>query len=100
MLLLPSVGAHPMQASFRRKGKRSGGVPEGIVTLGIVKKTEQEFAEWMAAEWGFLCGLASFDDEPLALEPYSYNLDDAKEKILIARQVHEELPLAYQSASS
>ena len=130
-----------MQASFRRKGKGSGGVPEGVVTLGIVKKTEQEFAEWMAAEWGFLCGLASFDDEPLELEPYqidflrnrsrfrwvtksrqvgfsfvfalealarchlrdkhtavfvSYNLDDAKEKILIARQVHEELPLAYQ----
>ncbi len=28
------------------------------------------FAEWMAAEWGFLCGLASFDDEPLELEPY------------------------------
>ena len=26
----------------------------------------------------------------------SYNLDDAKEKILIARQIHEELPLAYQ----
>jgi phage FluMu gp28-like protein len=24
----------------------------------------------MAAEWGFLCGLASFDDEPLQLEPY------------------------------
>ena len=23
-------------------------------------------------------------------------LDDAKEKILVARQVHEELPLAYQ----
>ena len=26
----------------------------------------------------------------------SYNLDDAKEKILVARQVHEELPLAYR----
>jgi len=109
--------------------------------LGIVKRTEEEFAEWLAEEWGFLCGLASFDDEPLVLEPYqiaflqnrsrfrwvtksrqvgfsflfalealarchlrekhtavfvSYNLDDAKEKILVARQVHEELPLAYQ----
>ena len=111
------------------------------MTLGIVKKSEQEFAEWLAEEWGFLCGLCSFDDEPLVLEPYqisflqnrsrfrwvtksrqvgfsfvfalealarchlrekhtavfvSYNLDDAKEKILIARQIHEELPLAYQ----
>jgi hypothetical protein len=109
--------------------------------LGIVKRTEEEFAEWLAEEWGFLCGLASFDDEPLVLEPYqiaflqnrsrfrwvtksrqvgfsflfalealarchlrekhtavfvSYNLDDAKEKILVARQVHEELPHAYQ----
>ena len=26
----------------------------------------------------------------------SYNLDDAKEKILLARQVYEEMPLAYQ----
>jgi len=26
----------------------------------------------------------------------SYNLDDAKEKILVARQVYEEMPLAYQ----
>ena len=41
-----------MQASFRRKGKGSGGVPEAIVTLGIVKKTEQEFAEWLATGKG------------------------------------------------
>jgi hypothetical protein len=45
-------------------------VGESLVTLGIVKKSEQEFAEWLAEEWGFLCGLASFDDEPLQLEPY------------------------------
>lgn len=111
------------------------------MTLCIVKRDEHEFAAWLAQEWGFLCGLGSFDDEPLVLEPYqiaflqnrsrfrwvtksrqvgfsflfalealarchlrekhtavfvSYNLDDAREKILIARQVHEELPLAYQ----
>ncbi len=131
-----------MQAFNRRKGKAKGGSRGGgAVTLGIVKRTEEEFAEWLAQEWGFLCGLGSFDDEPLVLEPYqiaflenrsrfrwvtksrqvgfsflfalealarchlrekhtavfvSYNLDDAKEKILAARQVHEELPLAYQ----
>jgi phage FluMu gp28-like protein/intein/homing endonuclease len=111
------------------------------MTLGIVKRTEEEFAEWLATDSGFLEGLASYDDEPIVLEQYqreflanrarfrwvtksrqvgfsflfalealarchlrdkhtavfvSYNLDDAKEKILIARQVHEELPLAYQ----
>jgi phage FluMu gp28-like protein len=111
------------------------------MTLGVVKRTEQEFADWLAREWGFLAGLARFDDEPLDLEPYqvgflenrsrfrwvtksrqvgfsflfalealarchlrekhtavfvSYNLEDAKEKILVARQVHEELPLAFQ----
>lgn len=111
------------------------------MTLGVVKRNEQEFADWLAKEWGFLCGLATYDDEPLELEPYqiqflqdrsrfrwvtksrqvgfsfvfalealarchlrhrhsavfvSYNLDDAKEKILVARQIHEELPLAYQ----
>jgi phage FluMu gp28-like protein len=111
------------------------------MTLGIVKSNEQEFADWLGDEWGFLCGLASNEDEPLRLEPYqvyflqnrsrfrwvtksrqvgfsflfavealarchlrekhtavfvSYNLDDAKEKILVARQIHEELPLAHQ----
>ncbi len=111
------------------------------MTLGIVKRTEVEFAEWLGTEWGFIEGLMGYDDEPVALEQYqvaflqnrsrfrwvtksrqvgfsfvfalealarchlrekqtsvfvSYNLDDAKEKILIARQVHEELPLAYQ----
>ncbi len=131
-----------MEAFNRREGKAFGGPRGGRgMTLGIVKKNEQEFADWLAQEWGFLCGLGSFDDEPLVLEPYqiaflqnrarfrwvtksrqvgfsflfalealarchlrekhtavfvSYNLDDAKEKILIARQVHEELPLAYQ----
>jgi phage FluMu gp28-like protein len=111
------------------------------MTLGVVKRTEQEFADWLAREWGFVSGLATFDDEPIELEPYqvaflenrsrfrwvtksrqvglsflfalealarchlrekhtavfvSYNLEDAKEKILVARQVHEELPLAFQ----
>ncbi|WP_199351057.1 terminase large subunit domain-containing protein [Haliangium ochraceum] len=111
------------------------------MTLGIVKKNEQELSDWLANEWGFLAGLAKFDDEPVTLERYqmaflrnrsrfrwvtksrqvgfsfvfalealarchlrdkhtavfvSYNLEDAKEKVLIARQIHEELPLAYQ----
>ena len=111
------------------------------MTLGVVKRTEQEFADWLAREWGFVSGLAKFDDEAVELEPYqvaflenrsrfrwvtksrqvgfsflfalealarchlrekhtavfvSYNLEDAKEKILVARQVHEELPLAFQ----
>lgn len=111
------------------------------MTLGIVKRTESEFQEWLGTEWGFLAGLAMFDDAPIEFDAYqlaflknrsrfrwvtksrqvgysflfalealarchlrdkhtavfvSYNLEDAKEKILIARQVHEELPLAYQ----
>jgi phage FluMu gp28-like protein len=111
------------------------------VTLGVVKRNEEEFAAWLATEWGFVCGLGSFDDEPIVLEPYqfdflqnrsrfrwvtksrqvgfsflfalealarchlrekhtavfvSYNMDDAKEKVLHARQAHDELPLEYQ----
>jgi phage FluMu gp28-like protein len=136
------AAAHePIQASVPEEGKVSDDLAEGRMTLGIVKRTEEEFAEWLATESGFIEGLASYDDEPVALEQYqreflanrarfrwvtksrqvgfsflfalealarchlrekhtavfvSYNLDDAKEKILIARQVHEELPLAYQ----
>ena len=111
------------------------------MTLGVVKRTEEEFAKWLGTEWGFVSSIVSYDDERVVLEQYqthflenrsrfrwvtksrqvgfsflfalealarchlrekhtavfvSYNLDDAKEKILIARQVHEELPLAYQ----
>ena len=28
------------------------------MTLAIIKRTEQEFAEWLSTEWGFLAGLA------------------------------------------
>jgi hypothetical protein len=49
-----------MQAFNRRKGKAKGGSRRSCaVMLGIVKRTEEEFAEWLAEEWGFLCGLAS-----------------------------------------
>jgi phage FluMu gp28-like protein len=109
--------------------------------LGIVKRSEEELASWLATEAGFIGGLCSLDGEPIVLEPYhvaflenrsrfrwitksrqvgfsflmalealarchlrdshttvfvSYALDDAKEKVLVARQVYEELPLAYQ----
>lgn len=131
----------PIQASTAPTGKAHCDEGETRVTLGIVKRTEEEFAEWIGTEWGFVEGLLTYDDEPVVLDAYqlgflqnrgrfrwvtksrqvgfsflfalealarchlrekhtgvfvSYNLDDAKEKILIARQVHEELPLAYQ----
>nr|WP_141620337.1 terminase [Myxococcus sp. AB036A] len=111
------------------------------MTLGIVKRTEDDLTQWLATESGFISGLCHYDSEPVVLEPYqqalldnrsrfrwvaksrqvgfsflfalealarchlrdghtavfvSYNLSDAVEKVLIARQVYEELPLAYQ----
>jgi phage FluMu gp28-like protein len=111
------------------------------VTLGIVKKTEDEYASWLGTEWGFIEGLLSYEDEPIVLEHYqraflasrarfrwitksrqvgysfllalealarshlqeshnavfiSYNLDEAKERVAQAKQLHESLPLAYQ----
>jgi len=113
----------------------------------IVKADEQDFADWIASERGFLEGLCTFEDDPLVLEPYqrtvldfevrpgkrprfrwitkarqvgfsfligaealarchlgdhhratvvSYNMADAKEKIVVARAIHEALPLAFQ----
>ena len=111
------------------------------MTLIVTKRTEQDFAEALHSEWGFLTALAKVDGEPLQLEPYqlaflrnrskfrwvtksrqvgysflfalealarshlrpnytgvfvSYNLEDAKSKIVTARQLYEELPLAFQ----
>jgi hypothetical protein len=126
---------------FRLKSREKAAVRREKMTLGIIKKNEAEFANFLRTEWGFLTSLASMDGEPLVLEPYqlaflrnrsrfrwvtksrqvgfsflfalealarchlrprqvsvfvSYNQDDAKEKILIAKQVFDELPLAYQ----
>ncbi|PID38062.1 MAG: hypothetical protein CSA65_08985 [Proteobacteria bacterium] len=107
----------------------------------MVKRAEDELANWLATEVGFIAGLCRYDGEPIVLEPYqvaylenrsrfrwvtksrqvglsfvaalealarchlrdghtsvfvSFSQDEAKEKILVARQVYEELPLAYQ----
>ncbi len=111
------------------------------MTLGIVKRNEEEYLKWITTEWGFLTAFGQINGEPIMLQPYqlhflknksrfrwitksrqvgysfvfalealarchaksnhtavivSYNQDDSKEKILIARHVHEGLPLAYQ----
>ena len=38
--------------------------------LTVVKRTEQELADWLATEVGFLSALGSYQDAPLKLEPY------------------------------
>lgn len=38
--------------------------------LIVVKRTEDEFDEWIATESGFLQGIARFDDDALTLESY------------------------------
>lgn len=113
----------------------------GKAPLGIVKRTEEDFSDWIARESGFLTAFGQFDDKPMELEPYqvkfldctspfraleksrqiggswifgaettarahlrekytgifvSYNLADAKEKIVYVQQMHEALPLEYQ----
>jgi len=104
------------------------------MTSPVVKRTEDELANWLGTEAGFVGALCRYDDEPIELEPYqiaflnnrsrfrwitksrqigysfiaalealarchlrdghtsvfvSFNQDDAKEKVLIARQVFE-----------
>ena len=53
----------PIQASVGDEGKVTRDLrAEGGMTLGIVKRTEEEFADWLGTEWGFISGLGSFDD--------------------------------------
>ena len=111
------------------------------MTLIVAKRTEDDFAAALGAEWSFLTALCKVDGEPLKLEAYqldflrnrsrfrwviksrqvgysfllglealarchlrgnytsvivSYNLEDSKEKILVARQIYEDMPLAFQ----
>jgi phage FluMu gp28-like protein len=47
--------------------------PPTVTTKGpliVVKRTEQEFHDWIATEEGFLTAFASFDENPISLEPY------------------------------
>ena len=111
------------------------------MTLIVAKRTEDDFADALGAEWSFLTALCKVDGDPLKLEAYqldflrnrsrfrwvvksrqvgysfllglealarchlrgnytsvivSYNLEDSKEKILVARQIYEDMPLAFQ----
>jgi hypothetical protein len=114
---------------------------KAAMTLGIVRRSEDDLASWLATEVGFITGLCTYDDAPVVLDAYqiafldsrsrfrwvtksrqvgfsflmslealarchlrenhttvfvSYNLEEAKDRILLARQVFEDLPLAYQ----
>lgn len=40
------------------------------MVLPIVKKDENEFAQWLSTEWGFLLSLCVFEDERLKIEAY------------------------------
>ena len=115
------------------------------MTLGIVKRTEEEFQQWLMMEPGFVAALMAYDDEPVVLEAYqrefltnrsrfrwvnksrqvgfsflfalealarchlrskhtavfvSYNMDDAKEKVLTARQLPRSCRSRTRSGSS
>lgn len=39
-------------------------------TLIVVKRTEQEFVDWISTESGFLSTFGRYSDEPLHIEPY------------------------------
>ena len=42
----------------------------GSAPLGIVKRDEHEFNDWISTEPGFIEVIGSFDDQPIRLEPY------------------------------
>lgn len=44
--------------------------PAGRAPLGIVKRTEDEFADWIATERGFLATFGRFGDEEIRFEGY------------------------------
>jgi phage FluMu gp28-like protein len=59
-------------------------------TLIVVKRSEQEFADWVATETGFLTTFGAFGDEPIKFEPYQLaflNSEAAYRCVEKARQV-------------
>jgi len=40
------------------------------MTMSIVKRTEDDLADWLGTEAGFIGGLFRYDDEPVVLDPY------------------------------
>jgi hypothetical protein len=128
-----------------RKRRRAPGVRglhrEVRLVLTVTKRSEDDLADWLATEAGFISAICTLEGEPIEPEPFqlaflnnrsrfrwitksrqvgfsfimslealarchlrdghtavfvSFNLDEAKDRILLARQVFEELPLAFQ----
>lgn len=40
------------------------------MTLGVIKRSEDELANWLGTEAWFIGALCRYDDEPIELEPY------------------------------
>jgi len=61
-----------------------------VNTLIVVKRSEQEFADWVSTETGFLTTFGNFGDEPIKFEPYQLaflNSDAAYRCVEKSRQV-------------
>jgi hypothetical protein len=116
-------------------------VASNTAPVGVVKRNEQDLADWLGTEVGFISTLCQHEGKPIELEPYqvdflndssrfrwvtksrqvgfsfvmalealarchlrsghtsvfvSFNLDEAKDRVLLARQVFEELPLEFR----
>jgi phage FluMu gp28-like protein len=69
-------------------------------TAIVVKRTEQEFVDWLATEEGFLTTFGRYDDEPLHIEPYQLAFlasDEPYRCVEKARQVGYSFVFACES---
>lgn len=70
------------------------------MTLVVVKRTEEEFADWLATEIGFLQGLVTYEDKPFRLEAYQRSFLENKARfrwVTKGRQVGFSLLMAIES---
>jgi len=72
----------------------------GTAPLGIVKRTEDEFENWIATEHGFMTTFGSYNDEPLRLEAYQMgflNNDSSFRSVEKSRQTGYSFVFAIES---
>jgi phage FluMu gp28-like protein len=69
-------------------------------TLIVVKRTEQEFVDWISTESGFLSTFCVYDEKPLGIEPYQLAFlasEDSYRCVEKARQVGYSFIFACES---
>lgn len=88
--MAPETSKAPVSGAVSARAEARADPAKRASTLIVVKRTEQDFADWVSTETGFLTCFGSYGDEPIQFEPYQLafmNTDSSYRCVEKSRQV-------------